>query len=352
VTANRCYPRPHVSGHGRSGGSGAISRRSVLSQLASQLVIGAKAAPKSGLGSAAWVGTGRPLRCRGTQPPNGLGTSLSARPNTQASSCVSAIGKMRPRYAFFVAAKVLAAGRSSYRLLEAILIIGLTVSGLDLQPAPAQAGSQPASATVGAAVAVQSAAPTGSLPSVSPGAMVTARGPTGAAGWTGGPIPVSANATAAYSPAASQDATSLPELSVGPAAGTSSNLTTAGAQPAPDFGSLDTPGAAPKVQMAATHDSAASSRTSATARPGDGGRGSDLRGIPAELDVPVICSEIVFQPLIAGCSSLLGPITGGGLARTGTPVEAGLIGLLLVLLGAVMYRLSARQLTRRVGRSR
>jgi len=115
-----------------------------------------------------------------------------------------------------VAAKVLAAGRSSYRLLETILIIGLTVSGLDLQPAPAQAGSQPTSATVGAAVAVQSAAPTGSLPSVSSGAMVTARGPTGAAGWTGGPIPVSANATPAYSPAASQDATSLPELSVGP----------------------------------------------------------------------------------------------------------------------------------------
>jgi len=106
----------------------------------------------------------------------------------------------------------------------------------------------------GRAVAVQSAAPTGSLPSVSPGAMVTARGPTGAAGWTGGPIPVSANATPAYSPAASQDATSLPGLSVGPAAGTSSNLTTAGAQPAPDFGSSDTPGAAPKVQMAATHD--------------------------------------------------------------------------------------------------
>jgi len=134
VTANRCYPRPHVSGHGRSGGSGAITRRSVLSQLASQLVIGAKAAPKSGLGSAPWIGAGRPLRCRGTQPPNGLGTSLSAPPNTQASSCVSAIGEMRLRYAFFVAAKVLAAGRSSYRLLETILIIGLTVSGWTFSP--------------------------------------------------------------------------------------------------------------------------------------------------------------------------------------------------------------------------
>jgi hypothetical protein len=170
-------------------------------------------------------------------------------------------------------------------------------------------------------VVVQSATPTGSLPSVSAGAMVTARGPTRPAGSAGGPIPGSAETTAAYSPAAPQGATNLPELSVGLAASTSSSLSTAGAQPAPDFGPSDTPGAAPKVQMAATRDSAASSRTSAMARPGDGARGSDLRGIPAGLHVPVICSEIVFQPLIAGCSSLLGPITAGGLARTGTPLQ-------------------------------
>jgi hypothetical protein len=254
-------------------------------------------------------------------------------------------------YAFFVAAKVLAAGRTSYRLLETILIIALTLSGLDLQPAPAQVGSLPASATVGGAVVVQSATPTGSLPSVSAGAMVTTRGPTRAAGSAGGAIPGSVETTAAYRPAP-QGATDPPELSGGLAASTSLSLSTAGAQPAPDFGPSDTPGAAPKVQMAATGDSAASSRTSAMAGPGDGARGSDLRGIPAGLRVPVICSEIVFQPLIAGCSSLLGPITGGGLARTGTPVEAALIGLLLVLVGAVMYRLSGRQLTRRVGRSR
>lgn len=269
----------------------------------------------------------------------------------QARSCVSAVREMRPRHAFLVAATVLAARRSSYRLLEATLMMALTFSGLDLQPVPAQVESQPASATVGAAAAVQSGTSTGPLPTVSAGATVTARGPTEAARSTGGTIPVSAGTAAADGQAAFRGATASPEVSVGPAPDSLSNLTTAGAQPALDSGAASTPGATPVAQMDATRESAAGSRSGATARgPGADGA-SGLLGPPG-LDVPVICSQVVFQPLIAGCSSLLGPITGGGLARTGTPIEAGLLGLLLVLLGAVMYRLSARPLTRRVGRSR
>ena len=271
--------------------------------------------------------------------------------NTQVRSCVSAVREMRRRRAFLAAATRLATGRGSYRLLEAMLITALMLPGLDPPPAPVDA--QPVSATVRAAVAVQSGTSTGSLPSASAGAMVAAGGPAGAAGSTGEPITVTGGAAAPDSPAASLGTTSSLEVSVGPAAGELSDLSTAGAQPAAYPGAGNPPGAAPVIQMDATRDSAARSRTGAASRGSGADAGaSGLASSPAGPDVPGICSQVVFQPLIAGCSSLLGPITGGGLAHTGTPVEAGLLGLLLVLLGAVMYRRSAQPLTRRVGRSR
>lgn len=227
---------------------------------------------------------------------------------------------MRRRRAFLAAATRLATRRGSYRLLEAILITALTLPGLD--PPAAHVDAQPVSATVGAAVAVRSGTSTGSLPSVSTGAMVATGGPAGAAGSTGGPITVSSGAAAPDSPAAPPGAT-------------------------------NPPGAAPVNQMDATRDSASRSRTGAASRDSGADAGaSGLASSPAGPYVPGICSQVAFQPLIAGCSSLLGRITGGGLAQTGTPVEAGLLGLLLVLLGALMYRLSARPLTRRPGRGR
>jgi len=227
---------------------------------------------------------------------------------------------MRRRRAFLAAATRLATRRGSYRLLEAILITALTLPGLD--PPAAHVDTQPISATVGVTVAVQSGTSPGSLPSVSAGEMVAAGGPAGAAGSTGGPITVGGGAPAPDSPAASPGAANLPRD-------------------------------APVIQMDATRDSIARGRTGAASRGSGADAGaSGIASSPAGPDVPGICSQVVFQPLIAGCSSLLGPITGGGLAHTGTPLEAGLLGLLLVLLGAVMYGRSGQPLTRRVGRSR
>jgi len=57
---------------------------------------------------------------------------------------------------------------------------------------------------------------------------------------------------------------------------------------------------------------------------------------------PVICSQLVFRPLVSGCQALLGPIGGGGLAATGTPLLTGLAGALLILVGGLMWWRSRR----------
>jgi hypothetical protein len=45
---------------------------------------------------------------------------------------------------------------------------------------------------------------------------------------------------------------------------------------------------------------------------------------------------------VAGCESLPTPGGGSGLAATGTPIVVGLAGLLLIVLGWLVYRRSAR----------
>jgi hypothetical protein len=60
-------------------------------------------------------------------------------------------------------------------------------------------------------------------------------------------------------------------------------------------------------------------------------------------DAPVICSQLVFRPLVAGCQALLGPIGGRGLASTGTPLLTGLVGVLLILIGGLTSRSSRRR---------
>jgi hypothetical protein len=55
----------------------------------------------------------------------------------------------------------------------------------------------------------------------------------------------------------------------------------------------------------------------------------------------VICPQLVFRPLVAGCESLLRPLNGGGLASTGLSIVFGLTGLLAIVTGWLVYRRSS-----------
>jgi hypothetical protein len=57
---------------------------------------------------------------------------------------------------------------------------------------------------------------------------------------------------------------------------------------------------------------------------------------------PMVCPELVFAPLIAGCQTLFNPANGSvpGLASTGMPILSGLAGLLLIGIGGLVYRRS------------
>jgi hypothetical protein len=57
---------------------------------------------------------------------------------------------------------------------------------------------------------------------------------------------------------------------------------------------------------------------------------------------PMVCPELVFAPLVAGCETLFNPVTGKvpGLASTGLPILSGLAGLLLIAIGCLLYRRS------------
>ncbi|MDQ6789224.1 MAG: hypothetical protein M3075_00935 [Candidatus Dormibacteraeota bacterium] len=67
---------------------------------------------------------------------------------------------------------------------------------------------------------------------------------------------------------------------------------------------------------------------------------------PASADtgqgIPMVCPELVFAPLIAGCQTLFNPANGSvpGLASTGMPILSGLAGLLLIGIGGLVYRRS------------
>jgi hypothetical protein len=75
---------------------------------------------------------------------------------------------------------------------------------------------------------------------------------------------------------------------------------------------------------------------SALARPA--GSGPGLTADPDLQSTPVICPQLAFQPLIAGCESLLRPVSGGGLASTGLSIIFGLTGLLAIVTGWLLYR--------------
>jgi hypothetical protein len=67
-------------------------------------------------------------------------------------------------------------------------------------------------------------------------------------------------------------------------------------------------------------------------------------GVTSDSDLqttPVICPQLAFRPLVAGCESLLRPISGGGLASTGLSIVSGLAGLLAIVTGWLVYRRSS-----------
>jgi hypothetical protein len=77
-------------------------------------------------------------------------------------------------------------------------------------------------------------------------------------------------------------------------------------------------------------------RASGSADPAAGPGLSQNQGLPA------FCPQLVFEPLVSGCRSVLDPLGQGGLAATGMPILAGLLGLLLIGTGSLVYRRSRR----------
>jgi hypothetical protein len=74
-----------------------------------------------------------------------------------------------------------------------------------------------------------------------------------------------------------------------------------------------------------------------------GATGTTLEARVTSQNAPAICSQLVFHPLVAGCQTLLGPISGNGLAPTGTPLLTGVVGVLLILVGGLTSRRSGRR---------
>jgi len=62
--------------------------------------------------------------------------------------------------------------------------------------------------------------------------------------------------------------------------------------------------------------------------------------VPPDQQLPLVCPQLVFQPLVTGCQALLNQGTLGGLANTGSPILIALAGLLLIGTGSLVYRRS------------
>jgi hypothetical protein len=113
-------------------------------------------------------------------------------------------------------------------------------------------------------------------------------------------------------------------------------------------GTVDPPGVGPLAGIPASGDAISgptagldgvalvSAQISFAADPAPGPGLSQTQGFPE------FCPQLVFAPLVSGCHSVLDPMARGGLADTGMPILAGLLGLLLVGTGTLVYRRSRR----------
>ncbi len=136
--------------------------------------------------------------------------------------------------------------------------------------------------------------------------------------------------------AAVQAETSSPSVGVSFGSGPTPEQVAAGAQAGPSTAPGD-------VVSALAADPSPTSGGDPAASVGADGHASDQVGVAAKQDPladpnePVVCPLLVFRPLVAGCQSILGPITGRGLAATGWPILTTLLGLLLILIGIATY---------------
>jgi hypothetical protein len=212
-------------------------------------------------------------------------------------------------------------------VVHVLLSAGLAVSGVGLRPAladsPAPTGL-PSALPSGAGTSISSpalvsggASVSATAPSVSVKVQVSASPPLPGAS----PVSVSAGVQAGASTAA---APTIGRASVSVGAGTLAGVS---ASTAPASGGVLA--ASGGAGTGAENPSGPAAATSAAAPTSAGAAGHDP---------PVVCSQLVFRPLVAGCQALIGPITGRGLAPTGTPLLIGLVGMLLILAGWLTCR--------------
>lgn len=219
-----------------------------------------------------------------------------------------------------------------------------SVASLPSAPVPAGAG-----ASVPSATSVSTSTPVASLPpaptpaAVQVGALTPAAPSIGSAS-----VPVSAGSVADASASTAPASAGL--IDVSGSVGADSAMPVMASDST--FPTASLPGVNPSSPATAAPavDPPFGLTAGTAATPDVSGQGSSDRTSgpeasvrAADQDTPVICSQLVFRPAVAGCEALLGPITGRGLAPTGTPLLTGLAGMLLILVGWLICARSRRR---------
>lgn len=260
--------------------------------------------------------------------------------------------------------------------LNVLLGVGLAVMSVGLRSASADGPAPIAPAVAGvASLPGTAAAPTGATPSasVSPAGVNVGGSANTAVAAPSISVPAPVQSAVSISPTGSSTTTVSASVGGGSAVGVSASLgTTSSGQPAVSAsiaaGAVGSTAAAvsvsansigPAVPTGSTAQLSGNDRSgaeslpvvadplagltpggAASADPPGHGPAGDATEPPGPVratsqDAPVICSQLVFRPLVAGCQALLGPIGGAGLAPTGVPLLTGLVGVLLILVGGM-----------------
>jgi hypothetical protein len=142
-------------------------------------------------------------------------------------------------------------------------------------------------------------------------------------------------------------ATPEPQVPAGPATAPTASSQASGAKP----GGAGSPQASAGSRPGASPSSAGAPPTAATstgqggaqqAAASPGGGGADQQASSG------FCPQLSFSPL-SSCQSLPAPVRAVGLAPSGTPLFVGLLGLLLIAAGVVLYRRPRRASPERAG---